>query len=220
MTVALPLSMQVNNQHLPNLNSSSTDQVVAAEINKVDILINDSSIGIKIPALNGSSVKPFSLLATPFDAFLSASAAVNQTDSGSACNFLAATFILAADVTVIAVGTLTITAGVALLTVAGQYCDSSCFLTFVNSVGSFLSAEGNTAAADAWNGAYSIYCAIPGRCPATTSTTAPEFPSQYLGLLFFIGIATTAFLASGRGLGAQEASPSHSWPYEQHPQEV
>jgi hypothetical protein len=208
MNVASPLSSAVNQQNLPDLDSNSTDQVIASEINKVDALINESSLGIKIPALNGSSVKPFSVLATPFDNFLNASSAVQQSDPGSACNFLADTFILAADVTVIAIGTLTITAGVALLNVAGQYCDSGCFLTFLNSVGNFISAEGLTGAADLWKVAQSTYCAIPGRCPATTSSTAPEFPSQSVSLLVFISLAAIAFLTGRRGLQKQPIGAS------------
>src|ERR1022692_2363029 len=36
MTLALPISMQVNQEKLPNLNSNSTDQQIASEINSLD----------------------------------------------------------------------------------------------------------------------------------------------------------------------------------------
>jgi len=206
MTVALSLSMQVNQKHLPNLNSSSTDQDIATQINKLDPIIDASPLGLTLPPLNGSSVKPFSVLATPYDNFVNASAAVNSSDPDSACNFLGDTSILVADVTVIAVGTITVTVGAALFTVAGQYCPSSCFLNFANGVGNFISANGSKAAGDAWNAAYSLYCAIPGRCPATTSTTAPEFPSQYIGALVFISLAAIALL-TGRQRLRKSPSP-------------
>jgi hypothetical protein len=202
MTVAFQLSREVNQENLPNLNSSSTGQQIASEINTLDPLIN-GSLQISVPPLNGS-LKGLSVLVTPFDDFLNASAAVNLNDPGSACNFLAATFTLAADVNVLVVGNASAQAVIVILNVAARYCDSSCVLTVANSVGNFISAQGPAGLQVAWKAAYSIWsvanCAILDQC--ATTTTTPEFPYQSLGLLIFISLAATAFIASRRDRSA------------------
>jgi hypothetical protein len=210
MTIALQLSAQVNQQKLPNLNSSSTDQQIANEINKLDPIITASSLRINVPALNASNLKGLAVLVTPFDNFLNASVAVKSSDPSSACNFLAATFILAADVTVLAVGTLSVTAVIAILNVTAQYCDAGCVINVANNVAIFISAHGSEALKFAWAGAYAAWnlanCSILGQCSTTSSSsTVPEFPYQSLGLLIFVGLAATAFLASRRG---QPGSPT------------
>lgn len=206
MTIAFPISTQVNQQKLPNLNSSSTDSQIASEINSLDPLINEIP-NVNMPPLNASNLKGLAVLVTPFDNFLNASAAVKQSDPSSACNFLADAFILAADVTVLAVGTLSVTAVIAILNVAAQDCDSGCVTSVANNVADFIAAHGSEALKIVWAGAYSAWnianCAILGQCSTTTSSSAPEFPYQSIGLLAFIGLAAIAFVTSRRNPAIQ-----------------
>jgi hypothetical protein len=95
MNLALPLSEEINSIPL-NLSASSTPVQIASQINEVLPYIN-SSLKLGVPALTGSSDK-LKLLVVPFETFESTSHAVNQNDPDSACNFLVATFFLAATV--------------------------------------------------------------------------------------------------------------------------
>ncbi len=200
MTVALPLSAQINQQNIPNLNVDSSNQQIASDINMVDPVINNL-LGVNVPPLNGGNLKGLSVLVTPFDDFLSASSAVKQGDPGSACNFIAATVILTTDVTVLVGGNLAVTIVIALLNVAVQYCNTACVLTAANNAGSFISVHGSPALQAAWAVPYAAWratnCFILGQC-STTTTTTPEFPYQALGVLIFVSLAAVAFLASKR----------------------
>jgi hypothetical protein len=201
MTIALPLATQINRQNIPNLNVNSSDQQIASDVNMVDPTISNF-LGVNVPPLNGNNLKGLSVLVTPFDDFLSASSAVNQSNPGSACNFIAATVVLATDVTVLVGGTLAITIVIALLNVAVQYCDAACILTAANNAASFISVHGSPALQALWAVPYSAWragnCFILGQCATTTigtfstaaSTTGgnigvPEFPYQLLAATVF-----------------------------------
>ena len=198
MNVALPLATQINQENIPNLNSNASNQQIASNINMVDPVI-DNYLGVNIPSLNGNNLHGLSVLVTPFDDFLNASSSVKQSDSGSACNFIAATIVLATDVAVLVGGTFAITLVIALVNVAVQYCDTACILAAVNNAGAFISAHGSIALQAAWTAFYpgwsATNCAILGKCTARTTSTAPEFPYQYLALLSFAILAVAAYLS-------------------------
>jgi hypothetical protein len=198
MTVALSLSNQVNQAQLSILNGGFTDQQIASEVNQVALIINQIP-NVNMRPLNSSVVHGLAVLVIPFDNFLNASSHVKESDPSSACTFLAATFTLAADVTVLVAGDGSAQAVIAILGVAAQYCDAGCVATVAANASVFLSENGTAAAKNAWNYLYPIWvaanCTFLGKCVTTT----PEFPVQYLDLLIFVSLAATAFLAARRG---------------------
>lgn len=197
MPVALTLSTEVNQLNLPHLDVTSSDQQIASEVNMLGPSVN-RTLQIKMPMLNGSSLKGLSVLVTPFDDLLNASNAVNPSDLSSACHSLAATFTLAADVTVLVAGSLPVQALLNIFNVASQYCNTGCTVSMANSIGNFISGLGAPALQLTWNLWSIANCKVIGNCASTTSSSTPEFPYQSLAPVAFVLLAAACYLVSRR----------------------
>lgn len=180
--VAVTLSQQVNSLHLGDLNSSMTDQQIASEINMVDGPIN-STLHITVPKLDGSSIHGLSVLTTPWDDFVHSSLAVDSNNPGTACDFLAATFVFAMDIAVVGIGTATITVIAAVVSVMGYYCPAACTATFVNDVGNFINVNGSIAWKTVWNAWEAV-------------NAVPEFPFESVVVMTFLLLIAVSLIAT------------------------
>lgn len=190
MYYAVRLSDEVN-ESLPNPNSVTQAPQVASAIDGVVPYINDQ-FNLNVPLVT-SSTHGVTLLIAPYEAFYTTSKAVNRNQPDSACNFLIATFTLAAFVVIVSTSGVD---GVVAFSTIEQYCGNSCATQVFTNITNFV-AEYYSSASSAWG---TIACTAENNC-------TPEFPPQpvFIALMTSVMVVLYAFIrrrtiqpASGR----------------------
>ncbi len=192
MPFALTLSGQVNQLGLTNVTNNTSAQAIAQEINAVIPAIN-GTLQLKVPLLNGDDLNKITTLTGPFNDFLTYSAEVNATNPDSACNFLGAALILAGDITILVLGDGAIEYLPGIIDVAVHYCDTICLLSVEASITAYVGQQGGFLLKEGWQAWEATNCDLLGNC--ANSTTAPEFPQAYLGLVAFLILGLVATMA-------------------------
>lgn len=190
MNLALPLSEEINSIPL-NLSANSTPSQIASQVNEVFPYIN-SSLKLGVPVLSGSSDK-LKLLVAPFETFESTSHAVNQNDPDSACNFLVATFFLAAIVIIVGTGNLP---AASFLEAATADCGSGCATTIATEVYNFTTANYSNLSSD-WEST---------ACNVVHALCVPEFPVELVPVIAVTALIVLFYLVVRRAKVRSEES--------------